>query len=187
MTGAGGAQATSLSLLWHQFLGPTAALVSPTIHRCSGPPRARSPHAAPGIWGTQGVRKSHVPEASQKLNIGWEAQCQSRQDRPPGSSLEFLVPAMLPTSHPSEPHIVLVTSVKGHQINCQLQTWVAPLPSPQFLEAEPFPLPPSISHSSHSVQFQEAGQALLPGAAQILFVQIREETTSVTSDLASVN
>lgn len=85
---------------------------------------------------------------------------------------------MLPTSHPSQPHIVLVPSVKGagHQIYSQLRTWVVILPSPQVLLAEPFPLPhqalilPVLF--SHIRQFQEAGQTLL--SALIVFVQSRD-------------
>lgn len=50
----------------------------------------------------------------------------------------ILLQTTLPTSHPSQPHTVLVTSVQdaGHQINSQLHTWVVILlPCPQFLGA----------------------------------------------------
>lgn len=91
----------------------------------------------------------------------------------------------LPTSHPSQPNIVLATcQIQGHQMNSRLHMWVVILPCHSSCWLSPSLTPSNLILFIH---LEEAGRTLLSGAALILSVQSREETTSVMPDLGSVN
>lgn len=92
MTGAGAAPATSSSLTLAPAPWPQSS--SGVSNQVLSPPRHRlGLQMLPQASGEPKDMKNHISEDSQllQLNTGWEAQCQNRQDRPPGSSLEFLL------------------------------------------------------------------------------------------------